>query len=231
MTTGEAGHERTTGASSIHRYGRARRRSADTGVTPSAHPEECAASGLFSGTPSADVVRGLDGRRSDGCMNARPPSAGFDDSGAQLAAGESDGTDEPHAALEHAEAGAVRGRGRLQLRPRVRERLRVRRQLRRRPDLGRARRPDAGARVRRSTARARRTTSRSTTASSSRRPTRAARTTRARARRRPRQSDPDHVGGPEDLRRAQPVPAEVPGLGAHRLRLAHAHGAARARSR
>ena len=88
---------------------------------------------------------------------------------------------QPDAALEHAEAGAVRDRGRLQLGPRVRERLRVRRQLRRRPDLGRARRRRRRRSRRSSTARARRTTSRSTTASSSRRPTRAARTTRARA--------------------------------------------------
>ena len=132
------------------------------------------------------------------------------------------------AALEHAEAGAVRDRGRLQLGPRVRERLRVRRQLRRRPDLGRARRPDAGARVVH--------------------PLPGLAERRHGQRRHPRHLDrlaPHqrlvrergddhavgslHVGGPEDLRRAQSVQPEVPGLGTHRLRLAHAHGAARAR--
>ncbi len=59
-------------------------------TSASAHPEECAASGLFSGNPSATWYADWTAE-GDGCMNAAAV-AGFDDSGAQLAAGEQDGT-------------------------------------------------------------------------------------------------------------------------------------------
>ena len=56
-----------------------------------AHPEACAGAGLFSGAPTAEWYADWTAD-SEGCMN---PAAvrGFDDSGATLAAGESDGTD------------------------------------------------------------------------------------------------------------------------------------------
>ena len=196
-----------------------------------AHPEACAVTGAMSSAPSADWFANWTAE-SEGCMSTTAVQ-GFDDSGASSRAGESTGRDNLDAALEHAEAGAVRGRGRLQLRPRVRERLRVRRQLRRRPDLGRPQRPDAGAGVVHPAAPARRTTSRSTTASSSPRPTRSATrpsaTATCRCRRQPGVRPADELGGPARLRRPQPVPAEVPDVGAHGLRLAHPHRAARAR--
>jgi hypothetical protein len=56
----------------------------------SAHPEECAANGLFTGSPSANWYADWTAEN-DGCMSAAAV-AGFDDSAAQLAAGEQDGT-------------------------------------------------------------------------------------------------------------------------------------------
>ncbi len=54
-----------------------------------AHPEECATTGAFSGGPSADWFASW--AESEGCMNAAAV-AGFDDSDADLAAGEQAGT-------------------------------------------------------------------------------------------------------------------------------------------
>ncbi len=55
-----------------------------------AHPEACAATGAFTGTTTADWVNW--GAESEGCMSQAAVD-GLDDSGAALAAGESDGTD------------------------------------------------------------------------------------------------------------------------------------------
>jgi hypothetical protein len=56
-----------------------------------AHPEACAVTGAMSSAPSADWFASWTAE-SEGCMN-QSAVQGFDDSGATLAAGESDGTD------------------------------------------------------------------------------------------------------------------------------------------
>jgi hypothetical protein len=56
-----------------------------------AHPEACAETSLFSGSPSAEWFADWTAEN-EGCMSAAAIS-GFDDSGATLAAGEQDGTD------------------------------------------------------------------------------------------------------------------------------------------
>jgi hypothetical protein len=58
-------------------------------ASASAHPEACAITGAFYGAPTADWVNW--GAESEGCMS-EAAVAGLDDSGATLAAGESDGT-------------------------------------------------------------------------------------------------------------------------------------------
>jgi hypothetical protein len=57
----------------------------------SAHPEACATTGLFSGSPSADWFADWTAEN-EGCMSAAAVN-GFDDSSAELSAGETDGTD------------------------------------------------------------------------------------------------------------------------------------------
>ncbi len=158
---------------------------------------------------------------------------GLDDSGATLAAGESDGTDNLALLSSTPKTAPFELEARLQLRPRVRGRLRLRRQLRRRPDLGR---PGPGRRRRwrrRSTARARRTTSRSTTASSSPRPTRSATRPSARATCRCPPTARSTASRRTGRACASSTSATRTGpkyLGAvqHGLRLAHPHRAARA---
>jgi hypothetical protein len=59
-------------------------------LSASAHPEACATGGVFSGQPTAAWFAELTAE-SEGCLPASVVST-FDDSGAQLAAGESDGT-------------------------------------------------------------------------------------------------------------------------------------------
>jgi hypothetical protein len=56
-----------------------------------AHPEECAGSSTFSGSPSADFFASWTAEN-DGCLSSTA-IAGFDDSAAALAPGEEDGTD------------------------------------------------------------------------------------------------------------------------------------------
>ncbi len=60
-------------------------------ATAGAHPEACANTGAFSGAPSAEWLAAWTSD-SEGCMSAAVVN-GFDDSGATLAAGQSDGTD------------------------------------------------------------------------------------------------------------------------------------------
>jgi hypothetical protein len=56
-----------------------------------AHPEACAETGAFTGGPSADWFADWTSEN-EGCMSAAAVN-GFGDSGARLAAGETDGTD------------------------------------------------------------------------------------------------------------------------------------------
>lgn len=60
-------------------------------ATAGAHPEECASNGAFSGAPTAEWLADWTADN-EGCLSAAAVD-GFDDSGATLAVGESDGTD------------------------------------------------------------------------------------------------------------------------------------------
>jgi hypothetical protein len=60
-------------------------------ATAAAHPEACAETGAFSTSPSADWYAAWT-MENEGCLSQAAVN-GFDDSGAQLAAGETDGTD------------------------------------------------------------------------------------------------------------------------------------------